>query len=306
MSPKEAQQKKLSPAGPAATTREVSRWNGKTAFKPRRDSVAVEEPLEIRVAGRSVAVTMRTPGHDRECAAGFLLTEGIIRERRDVVEIIHCRAAAAPDNTLNVFLSPSVKLDFAQLTRHVFATSSCGLCGKASIKSVHQHFPPVKSKLTVAANIIMRLPLLMSRSQATFAQTGGLHAAALFDARGELIVLREDVGRHNAVDKVLGFGFLENKLPFEAHIMLVSGRASFEILQKALAARIPVVCAVSAPSSLAVDFARESGQTLVGFLRGKTMNIYTGAERIRHQAQSSKPKGSSSDQSHHSSPRCCP
>ena len=258
--------------------------------KPRADSVAVEEPLEIRVAGRSVAVTMRTPGHDRELAAGFLLTEGIIRERRDVVEIVHCRAAAAPDNTLNVFLSPSVKLDFAQLTRHVFATSSCGLCGKASIASVHQHFPPVKSKLTVAANIITRLPRLMRRSQATFAQTGGLHAAALFDAKGELIVLREDVGRHNAVDKVLGFGFLDNQLPFEAHIMLVSGRASFEILQKALAARIPVVCAVSAPSSLAVDFARESGQTLVGFLRGETMNIYTGAERIRHQAQSPKLK----------------
>ena len=130
----------------------------------------------------------------------------------------------------------------------------------------------------------------MRRSQATFAQTGGVHAAALFDAKGELIVLREDVGRHNAVDKVLGFGFLENKLPFEAHIMLVSGRASFEILQKALAARIPVVCAVSAPSSLAVDFARESGQTLVGFLRGETMNIYAGAERIRHQAQSPRLK----------------
>jgi FdhD protein len=283
-----AQKKKLSPPSPAATTREVSRWNGKAALKPRMDCVAVEEPLEICVAGRSVAVTMRTPGHDRELAAGFLLTEGIIRERRDVVEIIHCRAAAAPDNTLNVFLSPSVKLDFAQLTRHVFATSSCGLCGKASIASVHQHFPPVKSKLTVAANIITNLPMLMRRSQATFAQTGGLHAAALFDAEGELIVLREDVGRHNAVDKVLGFGLLENKLPFEAHIMLVSGRASFEILQKALAARIPVVCAVSAPSSLAVDFARESAQTLVGFLRGKTMNIYTGAERISHQAQSPK------------------
>ena len=183
-----AQKKKLSPPSPAATTREVSRWNGKAALKPRTDSVAVEEPLEIRVAGRSVAVTMRTPGHDRELAAGFLLTEGIIRERRDVVEIIHCRAAAAPDNTLNVFLSPSVKLDFAQLTRHVFATSSCGLCGKASIAAVHQHFPPVKSKLTVAANIITRLPLLMRRSQATFAQTGGLHAAALFDAKGQLIV----------------------------------------------------------------------------------------------------------------------
>ena len=282
MSHKEAHENKLSPPSLAATATEVWRWHGKAPLKPLRDSVAVEEPLEIRVAGRSVAVTMRTPGHDRELAAGFLLTEGIIRERRDVVEIVHCSAAAAPDNTLNVFLASSVKLDFAQLTRHVFAASSCGLCGKASIASVHQHFPPLKSKLTVAANILTRLPLLMRRSQATFTQTGGLHAAALFDAKGQLIVLREDVGRHNAVDKVLGFGLLDNRLPFEVHIMLVSGRASFEILQKALAARIPVVCAVSAPSSLAVDFARESGQTLVGFLRGATMNIYAGAERIRH------------------------
>jgi FdhD protein len=254
----------------------------------REDSVAVEEPLEIRVQGRSVAVTMRTPGHDRELAAGFLLTEGIIRNRRDVLEIMHCRAATAPDNTLNVFLSPLLKLDFAQLTRHVFATSSCGLCGKASIASVHQHFPPLKSNLKVAANSIIRLPVIMREAQRTFKQTGGLHAAVVFDAKGKLIVLREDVGRHNAVDKVLGYGLLEDKLPFDAYILLVSGRASFEILQKALAARIPVVCAVSAPSSLAVDFARESGQTLVGFLRGATMNIYAGAARIQNGVQNSR------------------
>jgi len=243
------------------------------------DDLAVEEPLEIRVQGRSVAVTMRTPGHDRELAAGFLLTEGIIRERKDVVEIMHCRAADAPDNTLNVFLAPSLKVDFAQLTRHVFATSSCGLCGKASIESVHQHFPPVESAMTVTARILSSLPQQMLKAQRTFAQTGGLHAAAVFGPDGELIVLREDVGRHNAVDKVLGYGLLEGKLPFASHILLVSGRASFEILQKALAARIPMVCAVSAPSSLAVDFARASGQTLVGFLRGEGMNIYAGAER---------------------------
>ena len=250
------------------------------------DSLAVEEPLEIRVQGRSVAVTMRTPGHDRELAAGFLLTEGIIRERRDVVEILHCRAATAPDNTLNVFLSSSVKVDFAQLTRHVFATSSCGLCGKASIASVHQHFPPVKSNVRVAAKTLTRLPAIMRGAQRTFSQTGGLHAAAVFDAKGKLFVLREDVGRHNAVDKVLGFGLLKGKLPFDEHVLLVSGRASFEILQKALAGRFPIVCAVSAPSSLAVDFARESGQTLVGFLRGETMNVYAGAERIGRSAGS--------------------
>jgi FdhD protein len=162
----------------------------------------------------------------------------------------------------------------------VFASSSCGLCGKASIESVHQQFPPLDSRLRVAKKTLVRLPDQMRRAQATFAQTGGLHAAAIFDAKGNLIVLREDVGRHNAVDKVLGYGFLESKLPLDSHILLVSGRASFEIMQKALAARVPIVCAVSAPSSLAVEFARESGQTLAGFLRGEAMNIYSGPESI--------------------------
>jgi FdhD protein len=265
---------------PALALTKVVRRNGSKATESKCDTLAVEEPLEIRVQGRSVAVTMRTPGHDRELAAGFLLTEGIIRDRREVVEILHCRAAAAPENTLNVFLSASVKLDFAQLTRHVFATSSCGLCGKASIESVHQHFPPVKSRVRVSTSTLTRLPKLMREAQAAFNQTGGLHAAALFDAKGGLAVVREDVGRHNAVDKVLGQGFLEGQWPFDSHILLVSGRASFEILQKALAARIPIVCAVSAPSSLAVEFARASDQTLVGFLRGDAMNIYAGAGRI--------------------------
>jgi len=273
--------KKSAPTNLAVVSTEVLRRNGTSTPKSGTDSLAAEEPLEIRVAGRSIAVTMRTPGHDRELAAGFLLSEGIIRERRDVIEIMHCRAAAAPENTLNVFLAPSVKLDFAQLTRHVFATSSCGLCGKASIASVHQHFPPVKSGVRVTAGMLTRLPTLMRAAQLAFAQTGGLHAAAVFDARGRLIVLREDVGRHNAVDKVIGYGLLEGRLPFDSHILLVSGRASFEIVQKALAARIPVVCAVSAPSSLAVDFARASGQTLVGFLRGGSMNLYSGRGRIR-------------------------
>ena len=275
-----AQKKKAAPVNCAVAVTKLWRRNGDARPKPERDTVAREEPLEIRVQGRSVAVTMRTPGHDKELAAGFLLTEGIIRDPDDLIEILNCRTATAPANTVNVFLSPSVKLDFARLTRHVFATSSCGLCGKASIASVHQHFPPVKSKLTVSAKALANLPTLMRAAQRTFAQTGGLHAAAVFDAKGNLIVLREDVGRHNAVDKVLGYGLLESKLPFDSHLLLVSGRASFEILQKALAGRIPVVCAVSAPSSLAVDFARESGQTLVGFLRGKAMNIYAGAERV--------------------------
>ena len=246
------------------------------AAKAATDAVAVEEPLEIRVRGRSVAVTMRTPGHDEELAAGFLLTERIIRRRKDLREIATCRASLEPENTLDVFLASGVEVDFASLTRHVFATSSCGICGKASIESVKQHFPPVETKLVVSAKMLAQLPERMRRAQATFAKTGGLHAAGIFDAKGNLVVLREDIGRHNAVDKVIGYGFLKG-VRFDSHILLVSGRASFEIMQKALAARIPMICAVSAPSSLAVEFARESGQTLVGFLRGERMNVYAGS-----------------------------
>ena len=268
---------------PALTRVRVLRRKGRTPSERRGDTLAVEEPLEIRVRGRSVAVTMRTPGHDRELAAGFLLTEGIIREHRDVIEILHCRAAAAPENTLNVFLAESVSVDFSRLTRHVFAASSCGLCGKTSIASVHQHFPPVRSRVKIADATLVALPSLMRAVQPAFALTGGLHAAAVFDSAGRLLVAREDVGRHNALDKVLGWAFLEGHLPFNSHVLLVSGRASFEIMQKALAARIPIVCAVSAPSSLAVEFARKSSQTLVGFLRGNTMNIYTGAARVLRQ-----------------------
>jgi len=264
----------------AVATAKMLRWTAGAKAKSETDKLAREEPLEIRVHGRSVAVTMRTPGHDRELAAGFLLTERIVSERKHLVEIATCTASLEPQNTLDVFLAPGVDVDFARLTRHVFATSSCGLCGKASIEAVKQHFPPVTTKLTISAATLLEWPARMRKAQAAFAQTGGLHAAAIFDARGKLLLLREDVGRHNAVDKVLGHGFLENLLPFDAHILLVSGRASFEILQKSLAGRIPVVCAVSAPSSLAVEFARASHQTLVGFLREGGMNVYSHPERV--------------------------
>src|SRR5437762_763115 len=172
---------------------------------------------------------MRTPGRDDELAAGFLLSEGLIRERSDVVEIAHCRRGETANyrNTLNVFLSPAVDVNFEQLTRHVFASSSCGLCGKASIDAVHQHFPPIESDLKVSAELLAQLPTRLRGSQDTFAATGGLHAAAIFDAGGQLIVSREDIGRHNAVDKVLGYGLLENRWPFDSHVLLVSGRASF-------------------------------------------------------------------------------
>jgi FdhD protein len=246
----------------------------------RTDVLVREEPLEIRVRGRSVAVTMRTPGHDKELAAGFLLTEGIVRKAADILEVAPCLESDAPENTLNVFLSAAVEVDFEQLTRHVFASSSCGLCGKASIDTVHQHFPPTESRVQVTVETLAQMPERLRAAQQTFAQTGGLHAAAVFDCRGELLVLREDVGRHNAVDKVIGHGLLGGLLPFDSHVLLVSGRASFEIMQKALAARIAIVSAISAPSSLAVEFARDSGQTMVGFLRGQRMNVYSRPERI--------------------------
>ena len=270
------------PPNHESTVAEIIRWKADRGTVAS-DFVAREEPLEIRVRGQSVAVTMRTPGHDDELAAGFLLTEGMIRERKDVVEIAHCKQgeAAQYQNTLNVFLSPKVEVDFKQLTRHVFASSSCGLCGKASIEAVHQHFVPVKSRATIAAKTLTKLPGKLRNAQKTFEQTGGLHAAAIFTTRGKLVVLREDVGRHNAVDKVIGHCFLNSLLPLDRHVLLVSGRTSFEIIQKALAAGIPIVAAVSAPSSLAVEFAKESEQTLVGFLRGETMNVYSRPERIR-------------------------
>ena len=267
-------------AAPGVTSTKILRYSKFAKPVGRDDTVVTEEPLEIRVRGRSIAVTMRTPGNDPELAAGFLYSEAIIREHRDIGAVGPCLQAEFPQNTLNVFLAPGVRVNFKSLTRHVFVSSSCGLCGKASIESVQQHFPPVDSQVRVSRRTLYQLPGAMLRAQSAFSQTGGLHAAAVFDHKGRLVVLREDVGRHNAVDKVIGCGLFANKLPFDSHILLVSGRASFEIMQKALAARIPIICAISAPSSLAIEFARESRQTLAGFLRGRTMNIYSEASRI--------------------------
>lgn len=242
------------------------------------DLLAVEEPLEIRVDNHPVSVTLRTPGDDEELAAGFLVSEGLIRCRSDLLNIkSHPRSGKG--NVVNVFTAPDVKVDLKKLTRHVFASSSCGLCGLATIEAVRKNFSPVASKARVRAGILRGLPEKLKASQRIFAETGGLHAAALFAANGELQVLREDVGRHNAVDKVIGHQFLRGQWP-AGDILLISGRASFEIMQKALAGCIPVVCAISAPSSLAVNFARRSGQTLVGFLRGDRMNVYAGRGRV--------------------------
>lgn len=235
--------------------------------------------MEIRVENQAVAVIMRTPGHDDELAAGFLYTEDMILHRHDVLKIQpHPRSKTG--NVVNVFLGPDVTIDFKKLTRHVFTSSSCGLCGKTSIDAVRQHFPKIKSRAKVAAKTLAGLPDKLREAQEGFGRTGALHAAAIFDLEGKLIVLREDVGRHNAVDKVLGYGFLHGLLPFDRHVLMVSGRTSFEIIQKAMAGRVPFVASVSAPSSLAVELARKSGQTLIGFLRGERMNIYSESKRV--------------------------
>lgn len=264
----------------AKSTRTVPivRHEGTQAPDARDDAIAAEEPLEIRVGGRSVAVVMRTPGHDRELAAGFLVTEGIVRRREDVLDLIHCRTDGGEpeENILDAVLAPGAQVDLAKLTRHVFTSSSCGICSKASIEAVQAQFPPIGAPLSVRREVVLGLPEKLREAQAAFELTGGLHASAIFDPAGNLSVVREDVGRHNALDKVVGQAFFAEKLPLSASILLVSGRVSFEIMQKALGAGIPAVAAISAPTSAAVEFARSSGQTLVGFIRGQRLNVYAG------------------------------
>jgi len=266
----------------------IRRING-AAETEERDCLAAEEPLEIRVEGHSVAVVMRTPGEDRELAAGFLATEGLVHGAEDLVDIRHrphCLVSQrdggilVDGNVIDVRLRNPESIDLKKLTRHVFTSSSCGICSKASIDAVRQQFPPIEDACQVEARVLLELPESLAPAQETFKRTGGLHACALFDLGGRLLALREDVGRHNALDKVVGWALLGNRLPLREHILLLSGRTSFEMMQKALAAGVPIVAAVSAPSSLAAEFARESNQTLVGFLRGERMNIYAGAERV--------------------------
>ena len=245
-----------------------------------QDHIAREEPLEIRVEGKSIAVVMRTPGHDRELAAGFLLSEGVISSPGEIFEISECpgnaRNTQETGNLVEVMLMKGTSFDAQALTRHVFSSSSCGICGKATIESVFGNFPEIKKTPEISPEKIATYPAKLLAAQEAFEKTGGLHASAIFDDDGEILVLREDVGRHNALDKVIGWSLLEDRLPLSEHTLLLSGRISFELMQKALAAGIPTVAGISAPSSLAVEFARESGQTLIGFLRGETMNIYAG------------------------------
>lgn len=268
---------------PTVAHERVWRWPEDTPGRGRArsvpDALAVEEPLELRVDSRSIAVVMRTPGHDEELVAGFLLTEGVVRSAADLAAIRR-HPRNRDGNVIDVFLGPRVRVDFGRLTRHVFAASSCGLCGKATLDAVRRQFPRPAGRLRMEPAILRSLPGRMRAAQTEFAAHGGTHAAALFSADGELLVLREDVGRHNAVDKILGRALLDGRLPLSDRVLLVSGRASFEIVQKALAGGVPLVAAVSAPSSMAVRLARSSGQTLVGFLRDARFNVYSRPGRI--------------------------
>jgi FdhD protein len=262
--------------------------------RERAETLVVEEPLEIRVNGTPVTVTMRTPGSDVELAQGFLLTEGVIAHRDDVLTVRYCLDAAAVSipgsprssphtyNVLDVTLSPGVLMPEVDIRRNFYTTSSCGICGKASLEAVRliSRYCPGDDPATVAAETMTALPDRLRTAQKVFASTGGLHGAALFTVEGEMLVVREDIGRHNAVDKVIGWALEHDRIPLGATVLLVSGRASFELTQKAVMAGIPVLAAVSAPSSLAVDLATQSGLTLVAFLRGDSMNVYSRADRV--------------------------
>ncbi len=248
--------------------------DGKLEYLP--DDLTIEEPLEIRVGHRVLATTMRTPGHDKELAAGFLVSEAVVRKREEIAKILTGR-----ENTVVVDLAAGVKLKLNSIQRFGTISSSCGLCGKTSIEAIRQNFPAIRSTtFRIGIETLLSLPDRLRKQQGDFTRTGGIHAAGIFDANGGLKIVREDIGRHNAVDKAIGRAFLDKLLPLDRHVLLVSGRASFEIMQKALAAGIPIVAAVSAPSTLAVDFAREGNQTLIGFLRPPSFNIYSHVERV--------------------------
>ena len=248
--------------------------DGELEYQP--DDLTIEEPLEIRIGRKALATTMRTPGHDEELAAGFLVSEAIVHKREEIAKI-----SASRDNIVIVDLAAGLKAKLGTARRFGTISSSCGICGKESIEAIRQNFPAIRSSnIRIDIDTLLSLPDVLRKHQGDFARTGGIHAAAVFDLGGDLKIVREDIGRHNAVDKAVGRAFLDGLLPLDRHLLLVSGRASFEIMQKALAAGIPIVAAVSAPSTLAVSFARESNQTLIGFLRPPSFNIYSHIERV--------------------------
>jgi FdhD protein len=271
----------VAPTGPRSIAgTQVTEWvDG--AMHPRRDSLAAEEPMEIRIGGRAITVTMRTPGEDTELAAGFLWTEGLIESPEQLVSVRQCSAEhQGCSNVVEVELQEGAFRP-ESVERNFISTSACGVCGKASIDAVRRrNLSRPDANFSVGPELLCGLPDRLRERQEVFGRTGGLHAAAVFDGQGNLLALREDIGRHNAVDKVIGWAVLEGRIPLAEHVMLVSGRGGFEIVQKALAAGIPVLASVSAPSSLAVRLAREFDQTLVGFLRGRRFVVYSGASRI--------------------------
>lgn len=267
----------------ATLTKQITRWRNRQPACDE-DHLVVEEPLEIRVGGQSLVVVMRTPGHDFDLAAGFLFTEGFITSSDDIGAIAYCEDVeqANLQNIINVHLTNGQAFDKQKGWQRSFhANTSCGLCGKMTIESVRQEISPIESHIQIDQSVFYQLSDKLRSTQSVFAATGGLHAAGLFDAQGELQITREDIGRHNAVDKVIGQALLAEQLPLETHILMISGRASFEIVQKALFARIPVIVAVSAASSLAVELAQESEVTLIGFMRGMGMTVYSRPDRIR-------------------------
>ncbi len=269
------------PDDPRVPLRRVC-WQGTTSVDDT-DEVVREEPLEIRIGGLPVAVVMRTPGHDEELTKGFLATEGVVEAPAQIRSVRHCSEVDDPlaeGNVVQTTLMPGVEVDWARLRRNLYASSSCGLCGKATIDQVMVRHEPLVDPLRVPVAMLYTLPAKLEAAQTVFARTGGLHAAGLFDGQGQPVVVREDVGRHNAVDKVVGWALEHGRLPLLGHTLMVSGRVSYEITLKAIAARIPVLAAVSAPSSLAVGLAERAGLTLVAFLRGQRLSVYAGADRI--------------------------
>jgi FdhD protein len=257
------------------------RWEG-VIGRAGQDLLAVEEPLEIRLNGEAVAVTMRTPGQDIPLAAGFLFTEGILKESRQVGSIAHCSnpEKESADNVVDVLTSPDAPLPEQGWQRRFYLSSSCGICGRSSIDAVRQAIPSLSDDSRFDAEVLYSLPELLRSAQQVFSETGALHAAALFSREGNLRGIMEDVGRHNAVDKIIGSHFLDDGIPLRETVLLVSGRLSFEITQKVLMAGIPALSGISGASSLAVDLARDAGMLLVGFLRGRSMQVYAGSERL--------------------------
>jgi FdhD protein len=275
------------PRGVPSVRHRVLKFRSQTASE-HQDHLAVEEPLEIRLAGISLSVTMRTPGEDEELVAGFLFSEGIIAGADDLDVVARYRGPdgdADDGNVMNVLLKGDPRVAKERLRRNFVASSSCGLCGKATIDAIRAGLPAVQSNLVISVDRLNSLAAAMHQAQSTFEKTGGLHAAGLFDADGRLLVLREDIGRHNAVDKVIGHMVVARGVPLDRNVLLVSGRVSFEIVQKALTARIPVIAAVSAPSSMAVQMALAADLTLIGFVRNGGFNLYAGAHRVTGAAE---------------------